>query len=64
MINPPWWDAERSCYREDVEEIAKIIDPEAFGLPAWKPSHSDYQTDRDEARDKAAAIIMRIKSNG
>lgn len=41
----------------EVEALAKIIDPEAFGLPAWKPTDgSDYLTDRDEARDKAQAI--------
>ena len=41
-----------------VERIAQIIDPEAFGLPSWEPSDgSDYLTDRDEARDKAKAIL-------
>lgn len=45
-----------------MEDIAKIIDPEAFGLPAWKPSDGDdYLTDRDEARDKAKVIYRKIK---
>lgn len=62
MSNPPWWDAERGCYREEVEEVARIIDPEAFGLPAWTPSTGAYAlTERDEARDKAIAILSRIK---
>lgn len=45
--------------RDDrIEMVARIVDPEAFGLPAWRPSDgSDYLTDRDEARDKAAAIL-------
>lgn len=57
----PWWDLERGEYRADVEEIAHIIDPEAFGLPPWKPSTNDYYlTDRNEARDKAVAILRKF----
>lgn len=42
----------------EIEVIARIIDPEAFGLPAHKPCDgSDYLSDRDEARDKALAIL-------
>lgn len=41
------------------ERLAKIIDPEAFGLPVRKAvDGSDYLTDRDEARDKALDAIM------
>ena len=46
---------------EITEALARIIDPEAFGLPAWRPSDgSDYLTDRDEARDKARVILARL----
>ena len=44
------------------EIIARIIDPEAFGLSAHIPSDgSDYLSDRDEARDKASIIISKLK---
>jgi hypothetical protein len=47
--------------KEAREAVARIIDPEAFGLPSWVPScGADYLTDRDEARDKADAIWVRF----
>jgi hypothetical protein len=43
---------------EMVERIARIIDPEAFGLPK-NPAFSEL-SDRDEAREKAQAVIAVI----
>lgn len=45
---------------ECVENIAKIIDPEAFGLPPFVEPGSDYLSDRDEARAKARSIIAHL----
>ena len=38
-----------------TEQVAKVIDPEAFGLP----DNSEYGsiTDRDTARDRARLVI-------
>ncbi len=58
---PDWWDPEWGDYIPQVERIARIIDPEAFGLPSWRPASADYLTDRDEAREKAVAIIRAIR---
>ena len=39
-----------------VEEVARVIDPEAFGLPENLFGY-DYLTDRDMARKKGEAVI-------
>lgn len=45
-----------------IDRLAKLIDPEAFGLPAHVPSDgSDYLSDRDEARDKVRVILAAIR---
>lgn len=59
---PPWWDSERAQVKPEIEEIAHMIDPEAFGLPHWEPTTGTFLTDRDEARDKAAAILRKLKA--
>jgi hypothetical protein len=41
-----------------VEQIAKIIDPEAFGLPPNEDKETI--TDRDVARDRARLVIAAL----
>jgi hypothetical protein len=43
---------------EVVERLAKIIDPEAFGLPSNAEPNSI--SDRDEARDRARLILREL----
>ena len=43
-----------------VARLAKIIDPEAFGLPLDNFG-SDYLSDRDMAREKARAVIAAMR---
>jgi hypothetical protein len=47
--------------REQVEELAHIIDPEAFGLP--NNIEDGTITDRDEARDRARLILALSSSS-
>jgi len=44
---------------EPVEQIARMVDPEAFGLP--NIVEDGTITDRDEARDKARVILAWIE---
>ncbi len=47
------------------EELARLIDPEAFGLPSIVNNlGEDYLTDRDEARAKADAILAFLREKG
>ena len=46
---------------DTVERFARVIDPEAFGLPSHVPTcGADYLTDRDEARDKATVLLAEV----
>ena len=45
---------------EPVEQIARMVDPEAFGLP--NIVEDGTITDRDEARDKARVILAWIEN--
>ena len=46
-----------------IERAAKIIDPEAWGLPAFDTGEFGM-TDRDEARAKARAVAALIAGEG
>lgn len=49
------------------EVIAKVIDPEAFGVPdpiAHEIAKWDYLTDRDEARARADAALRALSEAG
>ena len=45
---------------EVIEKLARIIDPEAFGLP--NNAEPCTLTDRDQARDRARLILAEIGS--
>lgn len=47
--------------QEAVERIARIIDPEAFGLP--NNIEDGTLTDRDEARDRARIILTAVSES-
>lgn len=47
------------------EELARLIDPEAFGLPSIVNNlGEDYLTDRDEASAKGDAILALLREKG